>query len=211
MDHSKILNKAYQQFILSLGGKKVPTPYRINIPYQPDRRKYGKSHPQELVENTLSLAREQNFDLKKATVAEIREFMENNLLGIDCSGFVYWMLDYLLKKIGRGGMKQIGFPPASKTNVNLLTSPEFSVPVEDLVQVRPGDLIKLNNEKDIPHIIIVLNQQNGKLTYAHSSSVTPVTGIHQDTIKNNQFPKDLTVFSYNILAGDGIKRLKVLT
>ncbi len=210
MDYSQILKNAYQQFILSLGGKKIPTPYRINIPYQDDRRKYGKSRPAELVKDTTEIAQEQNFDLEKATIVEIRTFMEKNLLGIDCSGFVYHLLDNLLKNIGRDGMEKIGFPKASKTNVALLTSIEFSVPVADFSLVKPGDLIKLNSQEEIPHILIVLSAKNGIITYAHSSFLTRIKGAHQDQIKNGQFPEDLRVFNFNIKVGDGIYRLKVL-
>ncbi|QQG43255.1 MAG: C40 family peptidase [Candidatus Daviesbacteria bacterium] len=210
MDHASILKQAYQQFILPLGGKQVFTPYRINIPFQPDRRKYGKSSPEKLIKNTLEIAREQNFDLNQASVEEIRKFMEQNQLGIDCSGFVYYLLDYLLKKIGQGGMEEAGFPPASKTNVAILTSEEFSNPVEDFSQIQPGDLIKLNSKEEIPHVVIILDSQNEEITYAHSSSLTPIKGIHQDSIKNSQFPAELEVFSYNKQMGDGIRRLKIL-
>ena len=210
MDHSKILNQAYQQFILSLGGKLVPTPYRINIPYQDDRRKYGKSSPEELIKNTQDIAHEQDFDLKKASVEEVRTFMEKNQLGIDCSGFVYHLLDYLLKEIGKGGMEKIGFPQASKTNVALLTSEQFSIPATDFSKVKPGDLIKLNSQKEIPHILIILSHQNGIITYAHSSFLTKVKGVHQSQIKNGRFPDDLRAFNFNTIIGDGIYRIKVL-
>lgn len=210
MDHSKILNKAYQQFILSLGKKKILAPYRINIPYQSDRRKYGKSNPKELAKNTIEIALEQNFDLEKASVEEIRKFMVDNQLGIDCSGFVYHLLDNLLKQTNKGSMEKIGFPKASKTNVALLTSEEFSLPVADFALAKPGDLIKLNSQEEIPHILIVLSVKNGTITYAHSSSLTPIKGVHQDTIRNGKFPAELSVFSYNIQLGDGIRRLKIL-
>lgn len=211
MDYSKILDQAYQQFILSLGGKLVPTTYRINIPYQPDRRKYGKSAPAELTKITIEIAHEQNFDLNHASVEEIRRFMEKNLLGIDCSGFVYHLLDSLLKNIGKGGMEKIGFPKASKTNVSLLTSDKFSFQIEDFAQVRPGDLIKLNSQEEIPHLLIILSYQNGTVVYAHSSSLTKIKGVHQDTIKNGRVPAELHVFSYKIPIGDGIRRLKALS
>lgn len=207
-NHSKILMEAYEKFLLPLGGKIVPTPYRINVPYQFDRKKYGKSDAQTLVSDTKQKAYEQKFNLEKASVEAIRKFMEENKLGIDCSGFAYHLLDHLLKRIGRGGMINNGFPKASSTNVAILTSDKISIPLE-LEEARPGDLIKLNSEK-AAHVLIIL-ECGDKITYTHSSRLTNPTGVHTDQIINSQFPEDLKVFSYNEKAGDGIRRLKILS
>lgn len=209
-NYSQVLKQAYQQFILKVGSKKVPTPYRINIPFQPDRRKYGKSDPQTLVKDTEEFAKEQNFDLQKATVAEIREFMEDNQLGTDCSGFTYHLLDFLLKKIGQGGMEKAGFPKASKSNVQILSSDQFTIPVTDLNQAQSGDLIKLNSEGDGLHIIIIIDRQGDQITYAHSSQKTEIKGVHQEKIIKGRFPKELSVYTYNTNMGDGVRRLKIL-
>ena len=63
MNYSIFLNKAYQQFLLDLGGKKVPTPYRINVPFQPDRRLYGKSDAKQLTQDSKDISQEKGFDL----------------------------------------------------------------------------------------------------------------------------------------------------
>mgnify|MGYP001581579610 FL=1 len=196
--------------MLSLGGKKIPTPYRINIPYQSDRKKYGKSDPDTLTTDTRRLVVERNFDLNKATEQEIRSFMEKNMLGIDCSGFVYHLLDYLLRHTNKGGMENIGFPPAQRTNVWLLTSKEFTIPVDDLTHALAGDLIKLNSGQDLLHCLIVLDHQNSMITYTHSSRFNKPSGIQIGKITEGKFPDDLQVFSYNPNKGDGIRRLKML-
>ncbi len=199
--------QAYEKFLLPLGGKLIPTPYRINIPYQADRRKYGKSDPQTLVSDTIQIAKEQNFDLGKASIEEIRKFMEQNMLGIDCSGIAYHVLDYLLKKSGKRSMLDNGFPKASATNVAILTSDQFSTPIE-MGNTQPGDLIKLNSKK-ASHILIILETGNN-IIYAHSSGITNPTGVHTGQIENGKFPDDLKVFSYNEKAGDGARRLKIV-
>src|SRR5438105_1807755 len=109
MDRSQILWQAYQKYFLNLGGKKVPTPYRLNHPYQSDSKKYGKSSPEQLTQDVIEKATEQDFNLDNASVDEIRVFMKKNLLGIDCSGFVYWCLNELLKKTWQGDMSTAGF------------------------------------------------------------------------------------------------------
>lgn len=209
-NNSQILWEAYDEFLLPLGGKKVPSPYRRNDPFQPDRKKYGKSDPKSLAQDTIALAKEQNFDLNKASVDEIRQFMKENWLGIDCSGFAYWVIDYLLQRIDHDGMEKIDFPPASRTNVALLTSDLFSVPIKDLSLAQPGDLIKFNSEEDILHCLIVLDHQGDIVTYAHSSNETNPNGVHTGQIQNGQLPDDLKLFSYNPDKGDGVRRLKAL-
>mgnify|MGYP001559844356 CR=1 FL=1 len=208
--YSKILHEGYEKFLLPLGGKKVPTPYRINIPYQGDRRKYGKSDPKTLISDIKQIAKEQNFNLERASIGEIRKFMEDNQLGLDCSGFVYHILDFLLNQIGKGGMQQIGFPKPSSTNANLLTSEKFTIPVRKFEDLQAGDIIKLDSQDTIPHTLIILNVQDRVASYAHSSKLTEVKGVHQDKIINGTLPDELSVYSYNVKAGDGIRRLKVL-
>lgn len=209
-DYSKILLEAYEKFLLPLGGKKVPTPYRINIPFQSDRQKYGKSDSETLLEDTKEFAKNQNFDLNKASVEEIRDFMEKNQLGIDCSGFVYHVLDYLLKQLGKGNLMVHGFPKVSSTNVKILTDEKFTIPVDGFENIQAGDLIRINSQ-DANHILIVLKAEDDKILYAHSSGLTKTTGVHTDQIVNGKFPAELSVFSYNVSAGDGIRRLKILS
>lgn len=198
-DYAKILQEAYNTFLLPLGGKIVPTPYRINIPYQKDRKKYGKSSPQTLIRHTKQFAKEQNFDLGKATAVEIRKFMIKNKLGIDCSGFVYHLLNYLLKKTGKGSLMDNGFPKASSTNVEILTNRKFTIPVDGFENVKPGDLIRLTNQYGGFHVFLVLDR-NGVITYAHSSENGNSKGVCLEKISNDNLPKNL----------DGIWRLKVL-
>lgn len=209
-NYTQILQEAYEEFLLPLGDKKVPTPYRLNIPYQPDRRKYGKSGPKTLTKDAIEIAKEQGFNLKNSDIREIRSFMEKNWLGIDCSGLVYHLLDHLLEKVGKGNMESNGFPKVSRTNVEILTSDESSIPINDFKLAKPGDVIRLNSEQPIPHVLIVLDAENHIITYAHSSNLTKVKGVHQGQIKNGKLDQELKAYSYNVSQGDGIRRLKIL-
>lgn len=211
-DYSKFLKEAYGSYMLPLGGKKVPAPYRINIPYQSDPKRNGKSPPLELIKNTKEAAKEQDFDLEKATVEEIQQFMYQNMLGIDCSGFVYHLLDDLLKNIDKVGMEEIGFPRASRTNVEILTSGEFTDKI-NISDIQPGDLIRLNSDSasKIQHIIIAISKELGFVTYGHSSRKTAVKGVHKDNISYGKLPHELHVYSYNPgNSQDGVYRLKAL-
>lgn len=212
-EYSKILWEAYHNFSIKLGNNQFPIPYRINIPFQPDRRRYGKSDSQELSKSLQEIATENNFNLDTAQQKEIMDFMRDQMLGIDCSGFVYHMLDYLLKKLDKGGMEAIGFPPASKTNVALLCDEQFSYPIE-LSEIQPGDLIALNFAGDIKHIVIVLGVNGTQIIYAHTSSQTTPKSVHtaQAIISKDGivFKEKLGDITYNPEAGDGPRRLKAL-
>lgn len=213
-NYSQILNEAYEKFLLLLGGKKVPASYRINIPYQEDRSRHGKSSPKVLSKDVKRLALEQNFDLEIASIQEIKKFMESNMLGIDCSGFVYHTLNYLLKKIGLGDMEKAGFPPASQTNSALLTSDKFSNPITKTSEVKPGDIIKLNSIMEIPHSVLVLEKNGKEIIYAHSSFPEGVKKSSikiidpGETIDHQDWEDKIYIQNWNL--GDGVRRLKAL-
>ena len=213
-NYSKILREAYDQFLLPLGGKKVPTPYRRNEvgSFQKVGPEFqGKSSPEVLIEATQRLAGEQNFNLNKASLEEIRQFMGKNKLGIDCSGFVYRMLDYLSQRLGLGNLqKSAGMEHVGRTNVAKMTSEEFSILISDFSEAKPGDVLKLNSGEDILHGVVILENKDGIITYTHSSNITKVEGVHSDQIIKGKLPDELEVFSYNPDLGDGIYRLRIL-
>lgn len=211
-DYSKILWQAYEQFLLPLGGKKVPTPYRRNEfgSYQKLGPEFqGKSSPQTLTKTTIRLTKEQGFNLSKASVEEIQHFMRKNKLGIDCSGFTYRMLDFLVKKLGLGSLeKAAGFEHVGRTNVAKLTSDEFTMPIENFGQTQPGDLIKINDSGDILHIMVILENKDDVITYAHSSSATNPDGVSLGKIISGKFI-DLKVLSYNPSQNNEVRHLKI--
>lgn len=210
-DYSKILWEAYEKFLLPLGGKLVPTPYRRNEYglYQKVGPEFqGKSSPEVLIRTTKKLAKQQKFNLNKASVEQIKDFMRKNQLGIDCSGFAYRMLNSLAQEVKGQPLTVLGFEHVGRTGVVKLTSPEVSTKVNSFKEAKSGDLIRIDSAAldGILHCLVVLDNQKGTLTYAHSSKV----GVHTDQIKNGKFPKDLKAFSYKKQAGDGIRRLKCL-
>lgn len=214
-NYSKILQEEFLRYYkLPLGGKKVPCPYRRNEygSYQKLAPEFqGKSSAKIILETTQKLAKEQNFNLQKATVEETRQFMRNNKLGIDCSGFVYRMLDNFVQSLGMDNLqKAAGMEHIGRTNVAKMSSDEFSIPITGLKKARPGDIIKLNSGEDILHGLVVLDNQNKVVTYAHSSKIATPEGVHFDKIINGKFPDDLKVFSFKPNLGDGVRRLKIL-
>lgn len=213
-----LLLEAYQKFELDFGGKKVWVPYRINIPFQEDRRRYGKWSAEKIKADTIELAKETGFDLEKASAVEIADFMRREKLGIDCSGFVYQILDSVLPKSKIGTMEQIGFPEASSTNVQLLTDEKFARKINDASQkIQSGDLIKFApRDGGQWHIILVLKNDGKTITYGHSSAYNVPDGVGVGQIKiNNGELTGVTLLLiggklYDPSHGDGVYRLNVL-
>lgn len=181
--NAKIFREIYNQFLLPVSGHLVPIPYRINIPPAAHPARQGKSSPEVILKQLKEDASQQNFDLKKASVDEIRKFMEKNLLGLDCSGFAYRILDAVLTKYKQGRLQDLGFPHVGRTNVNLLTSDEFTASVIFSQEIQPGDLIKMQSRNSIPHVLIVIEKGEDLIIYAHSSQNTEVSGVHTGKIK----------------------------
>lgn len=219
MDYSKILWRAYETFLLPLGGKKVPTPYRINIPPLEHPARQGKSSPQTLVKQTKEDAKREGFDLKKATAFEIRTFMKRNNLGIDCSGFAYRLLNHLVSEVKGKNLEDFGLPHVGRTNVEKLTSEDFAVPIDELIEIKPGDLIRVGSSKKISHCLLVIEVKPDKVIYAHSNEDTTLYGVHQGQIKitnpyisieKQDWEEDYLIKDFRPDLGDGMKRLKAL-
>lgn len=214
----KLLDRAYHQFELDFYGKKVWVPYRINVPFQSDPRRYGKWSPEKIRTDTIEIAKEAKFDLEKASEEEISQFMRQEKLGLDCSGFVYQMLDIVLPKLKIGTMAQIGFPKSSLTNVQLLTEGKFARRIADLEQkIQPGDLIRFAPRDDGRwHILLVLRNDGKTITYGHSSAYNVPGGVGIGQIEINS-DKSIGMIHWRVggklydpSRRDGVYRLNVL-
>lgn len=202
-DYSKILQEAYNQFLLPLGGKKIPTPYRINEygKYQKIGPEFqGKSSPQVLTKTASKLAKEQKFNLNRAKIEDIRNFLIKNELGIDCSGFAYRMIDALVKKVKGKPLTAFGLPHVGRTYLSTLVGKEFAKPVKNLSEAKPGDIIILDGTTRIKnrlfHGLIVLEHKNKVITYAHSSKRE---GIKIEKAINYKLPEKFGIYRLKML------------
>lgn len=185
-------NKVIEEYLnLSLGGKDVPCPYLLNTRKERVglRVLVGKGNPGEIIKEVLVWAKLKDFDLKKATIAQIREFMITRSIGVDCSGFVSHVLGYVLKMSHKKKLiDYLVFPnnnlldklrrvlrPVENIGANNLTSLENCEKITDLNLIQPGDLIrskgKIRNSHHI-QIITKVFREDGflvELEYAHSS------------------------------------------
>jgi len=219
---------------LLIGGKEVVCPYWIDslkkLKHGPGG---GKASPQEIIMHTNSKAKENNIDLNKQSEHEIVLFMKKNRIGVDCSGFAFWMLNVLdLEKGGNGIADDI---PNSKGKVikirastKMLTDEGVSVFVKEINEIKPGDMIRLRGGH---HLAVVLeiekdkDRNTKKIIYAHSSSsfFTTISGVHKESIIIKDSEKSIQeqdwqeqtpdksnyALQLHPQDGDGIKRLKI--
>jgi hypothetical protein len=183
------LKKFLDQFFqLKIAGKKVRLPYwRNKINFAGLRRIQGpfggKGTPAQIRQATYQKAREEKIDLEPYSAKQIRQFMKQKKIGLDCSGFAFQVLNFLQPnfwkslKMAPGKSKN----PIKKFNANALTAQENTVKINKTADIKVGDLIPVGfcpNKKQIDHIMIVVDKNNREIVYAHSSNKTKPSGPH---------------------------------
>ncbi len=180
-----------QYFKMDILGVQITAPYYRNIKRVRAelRSLVGKGTPEELIEETVIYAKLHNFFFENKSEKDVREFMESEGIGIDCSGFISHVLDFWLKKSGVGGIgNNIKYPQASfrttiarklrvieNISADLLTNELNSTKV-NLANVKPGDLLRLKGEKRGDHLAMIYSVEKDdfskkviRITYVHSS------------------------------------------
>lgn len=236
----EVLMKKIREFTqMDFFGKKVAVPYWKNeFDYQ--TRTYsasgpfgGKGTPRQIYNVTLNLAQQQGFDLKKAKPEQIREFMQKNHVGLDCSGFAYQLLDALDMKIrglGVDGFIKADIPLESggddnygikRVSAKALTNETNTIEVESVSEIKTGDLIRMKGDE---HLAVVIAVTPEKIAYAHSEDETVIEGPHvgkimikdiydelqkQDWTECLKDGKNFQEEFYNPQRGDSVRRLKL--
>jgi len=210
------LTKPARQVILDyekmyIAGKKIITPYYMNKRKAKDLQVLvGKGSPKEIQRETYVVAQAKGIDLKKLSEKELKEFLENQDIGIDCSGFVVHVLNASLRadkkkpifhylKYEDSSFKRkiaITLRPVSNTSANTLTS-LLNTDKISINKTRPGDVIRLKSKRKNSHHILliekVVTEDNNvsEIYYVHSSeSYVNYNGIKhsQIVIKDNLQP-----------------------
>lgn len=185
---AKEIINAYKN--LNIRGNTVTTPYFRNVKRVRAelRSLVGKGTPEEIVEETIIFAQLRGFPLAKSTPEQIREFMQSQGIGVDCSGFVAHVYDHWLKSKKKGGIgRRIKYDPSNlyrrfiralrpieNIGANLITCPLNAAKV-NFNEALPGYLIRLKGIEHGHHVaIITAVETNDKGTiksieYTHSS------------------------------------------
>lgn len=150
----------------------------------------GKGSPEDIAEEALLISLRDKINLKAMTDVELKKFLVDNHLGIDCSGLAYYILDAESKALGKGALKNhLHFPliknplrkllaklrPVENTGVATLAHDSNSRIVA-LTDAAPGDLIcmlRTGPEHDYDHILLIHQVDTGAekptiLSYTHA-------------------------------------------
>lgn len=171
------LNPDIQKYIdlymqLPIENKQVVCPYYINSKVVRGELGVlaGKGLPHEIVHELKVWAKVRGFDLENASGEQIRKFMIKTRIGIDCSGFVVNVLNQFLKeKFGKSLISFLKFRdksilgkirrflrPIENIGAEVLTSTLNCSKVENINEVRPGDLIRAKGtQSNANHVAIV--------------------------------------------------------
>jgi len=185
----------------------LPFPNKhISCPYFNNRRiklrgglrvVVGKGTPQDIVEETNILSLREKINLNNLTDVELKKFLIDYHLGIDCSGLVYHILDTEMKAQNKGSLQKVlkrpwfknplrkllvKLRPIENTGVGTFNHEVNSTEI-NLKDARPGDFIILMGagiKQDYNHILLIhetehhqdnLKPENYKLkaiSYIHS-------------------------------------------
>lgn len=170
----------------------------VNCPYYNNRRAkvraglralIGKGSVDDIVEEATIIALREKVDLKKLDAQNLKKFLVDSYLGIDCSGLVYHILDAELKARRLGSLKKhLKFPfiknlfrklltilrPVESAGVRTICHEKNCVAIDKIEQIQPGDLIAIiggGEKQDRNHVLVVHEVTNvgGEVVhYTHS-------------------------------------------
>lgn len=176
---------------LSIGGKTISCPYYNNQRHAARgalRVRVGKGDPEEITQEAQALALHEGVALDHLSEEQIRKFLVEHGLGVDCSALVYYVLAAEAASRGKRLDAEIKIASTSifrkiitrlrvveNTNVKTIASEANSKTV-DLNDVQAADCIVLLGYDDAhvrDHILVVTSVQkiNGQMVieYAHST------------------------------------------
>jgi hypothetical protein len=183
----KAMDVIHNYLHLPISDKKVSCPYFNNrrIEARGGLRVFsGKGSVADIVEEVSIIEKKQKVNLKKLDKEGIKKFLVKNNIGIDCSGFVYHVLDTESQARHKGALvKNISFPFVKSLSRKILVkfrpvqncgvvnfAHEKNSTLIKLKDAKPGDMIiilKSGNKKDRDHILII-DQVNYKTGECHT-------------------------------------------
>lgn len=181
------------------------------------RAEVGKGSPKDLYEEVIQRAFEQKINYKSFDSENLKKFLVDNNIGIDCSGFVYYILDEESRNRNKGGLdKHLVYPfakgiigklkakirPTINTDVRTLAHNKNSK-IISIPEIQVGDIITMiskEESREREHILIInqIEYQNFKpVTVHYTHAVAWPTdgeyghGIHEGKIEIVDINKNL--------------------
>jgi len=181
----------------------------------------GKGSPKDIFEEMESILTKDHIKPEQISDETLKKILTDQNIGIDCSGFAYYILNALSEDSGKGSLdKHLSFVnctsiigkircslrPIENCDVSTLSNDKNSHIVQN-DDIKPGDLITMNNssndafDRERDHILIIhqVDYQNFvpfKLYYTHAVAYPEDgiygTGIKQGTIDMLSVGKPIT-------------------
>jgi hypothetical protein len=186
--HSSALDviSSYQK--LMLGGKFVSTPYYINANRNKDLRAMtGKGTPSEIIMEAKIWEKLKGINFRELSEDEIKQFLMDRSLGIDCSGFVVHVMNAYSKEFYKTPIwNKLKIPakdifstlkyilrPAEQLGANIITNHENTEEIE-IENVKPGDLIRSKAKRNNSHHIMLVT----RVSFNDSGNVQSIQYTH---------------------------------
>lgn len=185
----------------------------------------GKGTPEEIVDATIKISRSMGFPLEGASDNLISSFMQQCGLGVDCSGFVYNVLDYAFATAGLDTRfhESLDWEDRRKQGVNRAGVFTFAGEASSLVvpeEMGALDLILLRSSRQDEgyiHMALVLRERMSFVIAQSVLSVYP-TGVNVSKLRLSESGLSFDFRpesgkSWDVLYGDGlleVRRLKLL-
>jgi len=160
----------------------------------------GKGTPSQIRELVIKAAKKEHVNLQKAKPDEIIHFMIGQGIGVDCSGFVYYVLDQYLRKEKKRSLDTLilRYPGilgkierlvlqknrVRRSSAATLTSHLNTITIDKVKDMKPGDMIRLTHaDWKGKHIIIIVDLDEKCITYAMTSQYTKTQGARFGQIR----------------------------
>ncbi len=206
--------KVIEKYLLLPVGAGCQTPYFNNRRTKIRgglRALIGKGTPEEISEEAEMFSIRDRASIKKMDEGELKKFLVEHNLGVDCSGFAYHVLAAEIfartgRKLSAAVKPWSGFKrklkhilrPAENTGVSTFSHSRNSIAVSE-AEIEAGDFISLVGtglEKKYNHMMVIESVEvsggSKKISYVHSY-MWPSDGLHDHgvrrgtiTIENNE-------------------------
>jgi hypothetical protein len=179
----------------------------------------GKGNPKQLRNQLSKAALKEGVVLSLLSESEITRFMRKNNIGIECSGFVYQVLDAALRDTGELPLHHcfhrseradilnlllFRINPQRRISADMLTDLQFTKEVKMVSEIEVGDLLRLSPRHwSGKHVAIVVELDDHVIRYAHSSKDTIEQGPHYGEIEISDPTKGLEWQNWLELTKDG--------
>lgn len=226
----KTLELMDRYFNLNIGGKLVKCPYYINHKSRKAdlRSLVGKGSPSEIEDEVKIWAKVKKFDLQKENEFQIRQFMRDTSIGIDCSGLVSHLVQEELRQKGKSlsSVLKNSFGEVfwkrwfhklrflENLSVETIANEVNVNKIPNLKEIKPLDMLHLRGFVDGFHILLVfetgLTKENKKyIKYVHSTKqYYPNDGVRIGQITLTSESKDLSYQTWEDEDEKGINFMK---